>query len=357
VTLMQNRSLRFEIGALSFLLMVAVAVGYLHMYHHVDVPALAQRLNLHREILAGTADSPYRYRVLAPVAAEFLTRIAQLWTPDPTRAFALGFRWFDLLAVWGSLVAAFWYFREFFTEAVALGAASLTGALMLIPLRDHFYQPWSLLEIGLLALGLVCIRRRWLGGFLLVVFLAALNREAAVLLVVAAGAGTYAEVRENPSQDGVSVLRKVALWAGSALVVWGATMVSLRLLRGPATHVESVVALWARNTEAASLERAAVSLLLFLGPLWVLAVLGWRRSPSFVRWTAAMVPLQVALFAVFSLWHETRVLMPLYLVAIPLSLAFVFGGFSESNRGAGALRTPTPGARTRESSVRGGRSQ
>lgn len=110
--------------------------------------------------------------------------------------------------------------------------------------------------------------------------------------------------------------------------MWFAVFIDLRLLLGSAPSSYPAAALWIQNTSPESLARTAAALLFFLGPLVYMVPAGCRQAPDFVRLTAAMAPVHLVSYAVFGVWYETRLLMTLYPVFIPLVLAYLYGGAS-----------------------------
>jgi hypothetical protein len=63
---------------------------------------------------------------------------------------------------------------------------------------------------------------------------------------------------------------------------------------------------------------------LFLGGFWLFAVLGFRFAPRLVRQAALIVPLYLVVIAIWGVWNEVRLLMPLYPVLIPLGMSFIW---------------------------------
>lgn len=316
------RSYRFELTALCMTFMVAFAVGYVHVFDTIDLPFAAERLVLHDQILSSAAASPYQYRVLVPYLVEAIRNVVLLWGPNPSAALLIAYRLFDLIAVWISLLAMFYYFRRFFARNIALAAALFVGGIMVIPLRNHFYQPWSLLEPGIVALGLLLLHRRRHGLFLILVVVATLTRETAGMLVFAQLGALLLELKEA-GWNNRGVLRESGAWLAASLALWLAVFVGLRLARGSAVPVETVATVWELNTSAGSHLMAIARIAGFLGPFWLLVLLGWRSAPAFVRWTALMVPFYVAALLPFGAWGETRLLMVLYPVLIPIGIGWM----------------------------------
>ena len=69
---------------------------------------------------------------------------------------------------------------------------------------------------------------------------------------------------------------------------------------------------------------ATTNVALFAGVTgWGLAAAGWRHAPPFVRQQAWIAGLYLPIVAVFGVWYEVRLLMPLYPLLIPAIVAAV----------------------------------
>jgi hypothetical protein len=132
-----------DLIALILILFVSAVVAYGY-FSRVDKPNFEQRLELYNQIIAGTAPSPYRYRILVPFAGEALTK-ALSGVLSVRASFLLSYAVYDLLAVSFLLVILFFWLRTWFkTEQALIGVLFVAGTLP-IALRDHHFQPRSLL--------------------------------------------------------------------------------------------------------------------------------------------------------------------------------------------------------------------
>lgn len=294
-----------------------VAYGY---YRRTDETYFQPRVALHREIIAGTAQSPYRYRVLVPFASEGLTRALSSALP-----FADSFLWayaiYDLLATFFLLAMLFVWSKTWFTPEQSLIGVLFVAATMPMALQDHYFQPWSLLEAALFCAGLFAIHRRRALLLFCLVAVASLNRETAVFLPLAFL--LTIEAADLRREDGGRNWRPLLLFAG-LLLTWGTVYWGLRLWRGDAPHIETIEGLIALNTKRENLVYAMENATLFLGAFWIFAALGLRRAPRFLRRAAWIVPFYLATILVWGVWYEVRLLMPLYAVLIPLGLFTLF---------------------------------
>jgi hypothetical protein len=304
----------------AIILSVSAVLAYIY-FRQVGSPYLRERLELHGQIMRGTAESPYRYRVLVPFIAEGLTRVSSVVLPSG-KAFMLAYAICDLAAIFFLLGVLHRYLRAWFSNEQALIGVLFAAATMPVALRDHYFQPWSILEAGLFAAGLLCIRDRRYRLLALVVALASLNRETALFIPLAfifAVAGTKGE----EGASGPAGL-KAALLFGGYVATWAVVFFGLRMFIGGAPRAVTVEELLARNTISPAIFRTAVHLALIFGAFWVFAVAGFRRAPEFVKRTALLAPLYLAVVAVWGIWYEVRLLMPLYAIVIPLGLSFLY---------------------------------
>jgi len=247
-----------------------------------------------QNVIAGAAGSPYRYRVLVPFVLEALTRVFSLAAP-----------------------------RE-----VAFLAASLVydvgltfiGGVSVLTLAYFTYQPWSILEVALFALGfLLAYRGQW-AGVGVVVVLASLNRETGVFLPLAlllASLGSLWPLRIRTLSRGMRI-------AFGLVMLSTAIFAGLRLVRGSAPAVDPLGLVVARNLERNNLIAAGGAVVLFLGVGWFFAWRGLSSAPSYLRRLARVVPFYLAAFLIWGWWREVRILTSLYPILLPLVLAYCY---------------------------------
>jgi len=309
-------------SVLVLLLSVAAVMAYIY-FTTVDWPFAHARRSLHNKIIAGTADSPYRYRVLIPFAADALTRtLSALFGLRPRSAFLVAYAAYDLLAIFAVLATLLSWLRTWFTREQALVGTLFVAGTMPIALRDHYYQPWSLLEAALFMAALLAIERRRSWTLAGLMALASLNRETAIFIPLAFL--LVAGVRGSPSPrlgtwDLGPGTQFVAL-----LLIWALVYVGLRWLRGGAPHVESIAGLFALNTARLNFLTTLINVGLFLGGFWILALLGFRFSPPLIRRLAWILPPYLATVILWGVWYEVRLLMPLYPVLVPMGLSYLY---------------------------------
>lgn len=300
--------------AIGIIVSLALIVAYLY-FDRIDRPNYEARSALHAEILAGTAPSPYRYRVLIPLVAEGTFRVLRTFA-DSKSAFLAAYGFLDLLCITAMLLLLYKYLRIWFDTNSALIAVLFVGGTMPITFKDHHFQPWSLLEPALFTAGLIAVYSDRYLPLLGLTVVAALNRETAIYIPL-----MYLVYR------GLSEARRyrmeVLFLTGSCIVV----LVGLRLLLGYAPHVISF-----QEALIASVKKIGSTIVnwaVFLGAFWLFAYRGVSHAPPFVRRTAWIVPLYIPAVLLGGIWYETRLLMPLYPFLTPLALSYLYASRTE----------------------------
>ena len=301
-------------------LLVSLVSAYL-IFITVDHPAYAAREELHKHIVGGPAPSPYRYRLLVPHLVELAIRMASAYT-SPKWAFLLSYFIYDLVAfvvLFGSLL---WYLRGWFDRLASLLGVLLVASTIPVVVRDQYFQPWSYLDAGVFVIALGLIRKGRALLLAVVTVIATLNRETAIFIPFAFLIANFGVLRKTLDGSIVrcpTVARLVVLTLCWALVYGG-----VRLAEGDAPRVITVPEMWTLNIKPENLLRTLTQHCFFGVLLYPLALLGYRRAPRFARELTIIIPFYMALLALFSLWWEVRLLMPLYPILLPLALSAVF---------------------------------
>jgi hypothetical protein len=290
------------------LLSCALVLSYQYFaqvhYHFIE-----QSIARHREIVSGTAGSPYRYRILVPFVLDPLIGLVARWTAY-RNAFLGTYAAYDAFAISFSLLATFAYLRRWFRSTMALAGTLYMAVMMTLALRDHYFMPWSWIEPGLVAVALSLLVRGRRAAILPLTVVAALNRETGLIIPLLLCATSLAPGRRNGALG----------WCVSALAAWAIVFFGLRWVLGGAAPYSSIPELWRSNTEPLHLVRAIVQVALFGGALWFLVPAGIRHAPQFVRRSALVVPPYLIGVLLFGMWYEVRLLIPLYPIVLPLAL-------------------------------------
>ena len=322
----QTGAPRFPRVAAGMLVSAAAVLAYQY-FGQVELHFFAQSMERHAEVISGTAASPYRYRVLVPFLANLV--IAPLSRLMPARIAFLGvYGLYDFLALAFSLLALFAWLRRFSRDSVALIFSLYCAVLLLVSLRDHYFMPWSWIEPGLVAVALMLAQRGPEWRLIPLTAIATLNRETGLLVPA-----LFAVARLG--QGGESARRAWA-WSLAGVATWAAVVLGLRWTLGSAPPLVHAADLLRGNLEPLRLLRAALNLLLFGGVLGPLAFIGFRRAPAMLRRATLVVPPYLAAFATWGVWHEMRLLAPLY----PLLAALAACGFAPENDAAPGDTSP-----------------
>ena len=300
--------------ALAAVFVAATAVTALDYGIGPGDDTLLARRDIHKGILNQTARAPDRHRVLAPALMEMPTRVLSRFMPYDSaydRASVL----FYLIAMAAMVATQYAYLRVWFTTEQALVGVLLVACTLRITIRQHDYSPYSFLEPSFFALGLLAILRGRRGWFALLIAIAALNRETAIFMVA-----LFAVTRP--------VTKDTIRYVAGYFAIWLAIFAGLRYLGGDAERYWTIDLVL--RTNVSQLWLAAFNITLLLGVFWVFALLGLPRAPVFVRRSALIIPAYLAAVAIWGIWWEVRLLMPLYPLVLPLALSYLF----EPNRDA-----------------------
>lgn len=271
----------------------------------------------HRAIIAGTADSPHRYRVLAP----FL--VQTLFNPQDDRAIMSAYVLAHALALPAMFAALYLYWRRWVSQGAALAGVLFIAAYSPLMFAIYGISLNNPLEVITLSAGLLWL----LSGrdgllFAALVVIGALNRETGVILPIA-----YVGLRWRDTRR-----LRLFLCAGGYILVWAAVFVGVRAVIGHVPDQITVADVFKANTSSPwHMTNAAINLGVTV-PVWALAALGVRGADARLRRIALAGLPYAALFAVFGLWNETRLLLPLFALWMPFALRYL-----SENRGIIAL--------------------
>lgn len=302
------RASRIRPLALACILVTASLIPALDYGFGPGDETLVARREIHRGIIDRTSRAPDRYRWFAAAVVEPPVRLLSLVMPYE-RAFDRVSTAFYLAAIAGMLWSLFAFLRVWFGDEAALIASLVAACTIRIAMRQHDYAPYSFLEPIFVALALLAMLRRqhvWLG---VLVALASFNRETAVFLVP-----LYLVTSDWSRQAWVRTMAYGAIWA--------AIFFGVRAVSGDAERYWTIERVFRTNMAQPLL--AAANLAMLLGVFWLLAPLGWRRAPAFVRRSALIVPAYLVTVAVWGIWWEVRLLMPLYPIVFALALSYLY---------------------------------
>jgi hypothetical protein len=311
---------RKERISIAILISVAVALSYSYFYQ-VDRPHLDGRLKLHNQILEGTAESPYRYRVLAPFSADILTNTLSPFLVQ-SKAFLISYALIDIVSISALLLALFLFLKIWFPIEYSLIGALFAASTMVIAFRDHYFQPWSLLEAAIFSFALLFIFNKKYLILGLTILIATLNRETALFIPFIFLFTNFDFL--NSSKGKPRIRKETILLFIAFFSIWAVTYTGIRLLIGSTGHMYTVKELWIRNTYLSNLIRSFLTNGLFLGFFWIFAGLGFKAAPKFIKQATLIIPFYLTPIIIFGNWYEVRLLMPLYPILIPLGLSYIY---------------------------------
>lgn len=318
---------RIDVIALTLIISASAVLSY-NYFLQIERPHLEERMRLHSEIMDGTAPFPYRYRVLVPVTCQLLWKGLSKVLPS-RKAFLVSYALLNLATILFLLTMLYFWLVVWFSREIALIGVLFVASTIPVAFRDHFFQPWSFLDAGLFTAGLLAIygKRYYLLG--LITVLAAFNRETSVFIPLAFLIGTLgmSDLRLKTAE----VVKKTLAPFGCYIALWALIFFGLRYGLGHLPHFVDAAALFSKNTAPDSLMRFVVNGTLFLGAFWILALLGIKHAPIFVRRVSWIVPLYLSVFFMWGVWYEVRLLMPLYPLVIPLGLSFLSASRDNAN--------------------------
>lgn len=284
-----------------------VGVILLVVFHYITTVTLPNAHHydgMHTAIIQGIAESPYRYRILIPMLLAS--------APPPM---ALWYGLVEALGIAVLLVSLRRFLRRFFNDDHVTIAILIAALSFIIASRDHWVQSWTWVEGAMMVLAFTQAFRIYETRatvidritYALLVVLACLNREtglfiALLFVVLAIGYRRKHEV----------------LWGCFYLVLFAVIFLGLRLMLGNVDLQYSPALLLRHNLDRSAY--SAASLFLLLGVWWWFSLVGYRRAPRFFRYATWIIPPYIVLWFLFAVWYETRLMVPLYPLLLPLAL-------------------------------------
>jgi hypothetical protein len=293
------------LAAIFFAVSTVTALNYAFL---PGKPTLEARRSMQEVILNHSIQRPDRYRFFLPMLVDGPITALRHWM-SPNDAFDRTYAVFYVLALPAFLASLFAYVRVWFPTEPALVGVLFVAATLPTAMRPNEYAPYSFLEPTFISLALLCILRDQRLRLASLVALAALNRETGVFLVL-----LYAVARPLDKHRLLTTLAYGAIWL--------AVFIGVRLYAGDAGRYWTVEKVFMSNLSQLQLTVFNVSAL--FGVFWWFAAAGFRSAPPFVRRVAIVIPAYVAVIAVWSIWWEVRLLLPLMPLLLPLALSFLF---------------------------------
>ena len=299
---------RSTVYVVCLLLLLGVYCAYSYL-HTVPAACANECDQMHRAVMAGTANSPYRYRVLQAYVADWLT--------PPGANVMIGYTFAHFLAFPALMLALYAWFRRWLVTATALVGVLIVAALVPVLLQVWGNSLGTPLEAIMLCIGLILLDkqpRSWKPAFALLVLIASFNRETAILLPLAYATTQFTRKRELDYW----------LWGGVFGAAWLAVFAGLRLTLGAAPDDVPIATAWALNTGGGWHTQEAVFKNLFFIPVWVLYLKQIKGAPLFLKRLTPVALVYLVLFLVFGYWNEVRLHLPLLVLVLPVALRALF---------------------------------
>ncbi len=258
------------------------------------------------------------------------SRLLQFLVPEFFRwLFSLNIRDAYILQRWLFVFLAFvcfhLYLRKWFNTAVSFAGVVFLAAIMSLTFQDDLQESSPLLLLTFVT-GLWAIREKNTLAIIAVTLIGALNNETVLVLPLVY---LFYHWKSWRIRDLAILVRDTVLVSLPAVL----TLVAIRYINRDRPHLGGAWH-WPDNIEGifnpANLDflhlYAASYWYLFIifGAFWILALIGFRRQPLFLRQAGLMVPFFVGAHLVTGIVSEVRQMLPLGAIVIPMGLYYLF---------------------------------
>jgi len=280
---------------------VLCAVYFLEITSRASAQGIA---DLHQIVLSGTAESPWRYRLLSVWAVELL----RLFIPgDASVSINAAYMMGHALVFPIMMIVVYRWFARWMKADRAAFAAMILIALMPLALMNWGTSLYTPIEILFIAAACLLVQRKPTAalriGYGILLILATLNRETGGLLAFI-WLLAYARDRRE--------LRTFAIYLG----IFIALQLGLRAELGYVSH--NYTPAWLIGENLGYWLPYGVRNNLFTLPLWVLAAARWRRADTRLRALALVVVIYAPMIVLFGQWHEIRLQFAAFVLLLPI---------------------------------------
>jgi len=263
----------------------------------------------HTSILSHGATSPNNYRLLVPHLIELIRTIIP---GNEINNFKISYFIYHTLSFNFSFYLLYIYLNIWHTKLYSVLGTLITGISSLVAYGLGFFQPWSILEIGLFTAALIFMHRGQFIYLLIITAVSTLNRETAFFIPLLF-------LLINLRWTSPLISRKKLFQSALLFSVWLIIIVFLRMIiETPSGY--SLMTIIKMNLAPIAIFRSLINISLFFGGFWFLLYPGFKRAPDFVRVTWRIVPFYLLMYAIFGLWYEVRLLTLLYPIFVTTGL-------------------------------------
>lgn len=303
-----------------FILVLSISIPVaVILFKHEVFRSFGEAYLTHTSILDHQATSPNNYRVLVPYLIELINWVIP---GNDQNSFKLAYFLYYLLSFNFSFFLIYMYLNIWHTKVYSILGTMIAGISSLVAYGIGFFQPWSILEIGLFTGSLIFMYRGQFIHLLIITAVATLNRETAFFIPL-----LFFLI--NMKWTKPFITRKKLFQSAVLFGVWLGIILLLRgIIDTPAGY--SLMRLIRMNLEPIAIIRSLINLSLFLGGFWLLLSPGYKQAPDFVRITWRVVPFYLLMYLIFGLWYEVRLLTLLYPILVTTGLFGLIGGEEEA---------------------------
>jgi len=291
-------------------------------FRYVGVYLILALINMRVKMLitdrwqSGILERNHHYLLSFEFTNNEQSRLLQFLIPEALRQlFHLTVPQAYVLQRWGFVFLAFvgfhFYLRKWFDERGSFTGVLFLAAVMPITYQNHLQESAPLLLFTFL-LGLWTIREHRDLWFLVTLAIGALNNETILCLPFVYFCYNWKrfEVRH--------LLKLAAATVGLALPALMLTA-QIRYITRNQPHLGSFA------THPADLWSVPyLNFILVFGVLWYFAARRFRSKPLFLRRASYVIPLFILIHFITGIIHESRQMLPLSFIVIPMGLHYLF---------------------------------
>lgn len=306
----------------AIIMSLSVVLSY-NYFTFIELPNMDSRIALQQQILDGTAVPPYNYRILVPaltnVLADVITFISGISFKS---AFSLSYIIYNIISLSLFLMTLYIFLKQWHDKALAIIGTLFCAVLLPISLRDHYFQPWSLIEAWFFVMAMYATYRRKYPWLVLITIFASLNRNTGIFIPLIYLFGSL-DFKSLISNFNFTSLRPIVYKFAFLLSISILLILTVRIVQGGEGHIATIPLIFEYNTKLMNLIIASIHLLLFAGAWWFFAISGIKYADKFTVQLLMFIPFYLTPVIIFGIWKEVRMLLPIYPIIISLGLFYL----------------------------------